>query len=466
MLNLESLAQRCSLAQHAYRTGEPAAEILREEAQAFLTQAVDAGVVTEESAAHLQQELNHLLPHGSAGDDELQAHYDQYRRIYRTITSVHTRKSLEWALQTEPAREKRQSIYENFLRASDNNEAQELILKILRRRGPGFTAPRGDLLVQDVAEVNGVLHHVAATLGSSLQAPPSWEAYSGLQVHAQAPVRDFVTICFELVKQMFDVEVRPNHQRSYHSDVEVFEVTDAVGRVLGHWHVDLFRRPRKYQGAWTQTALGRRALPDGSLQIPLVFLGFDLDGDNISFSAARSFLHELGHALEHTLSAAPRHTRDTNEISSTFLESHLTHPQVLSVFNAPAEELRARRAQQRQLDLAQICLWSKIDLELHHQAPQTVAQLKQIVVESKQALKLDHPLVTPETVTTFDHAFADGEYAATYYSYLLSYVFARQLSEQRGTEAFVRFWHQSAYAFAKNTRWTDIRTTNLLEDLC
>jgi peptidyl-dipeptidase Dcp len=269
-----------------------------------------------------------------------------------------------------------------------------------------------------------------------------------------------------LIEEMFGIEVRRLTIPSYHDDVEVYELRDGDGRILGTWHLDPFRRAGKHRGAWTQTALSRRALNDGRMQTPLVFVGLDLVDGLISFTESRAFLHELGHALEHCLSPAPKHTPDTNEISSMYLESFVTQPELLRLFPVDAASLRRQRIQQRTLDLARICLWSKIDLDLHRTRHRCAADLKQTVREAVRTLELSHPLVTPETLTLFDHAFADEEYASTYYSYLLSFVYAQALRNSHGTNSFREFWNGSAVDFTRQTPLSAIDLTGLVEERC
>ncbi|MGE3683929.1 MAG: M3 family metallopeptidase [Bdellovibrionales bacterium] len=135
------------------------------------------------------------------------------------------------------------------------------------------------------------------------------------------------------------------------------------------------------------------------------------------------------------------------EISSLYMESLMTHPSLTRCFDQDAGALMQRHVQQRTIDLAQICLLSKIDLELHRGRLHSVSDLKKLVMDVRERLDLPHPFVTPESLTTFDHAFADEDYACTYYSYLLGFIFAHVLKDLAHTQQFWNFWRKEGPLF-------------------
>jgi len=470
MLNIEDLQYRHLISLQAYNSGSPDAPVLRDEAEAFLTQALDAGLIAPEDTRviEMSEGLNRLKDSKTTCTPALARLHALFSNHLRRLTQTHTRKSLERYLRSESDSEKRRTAYQSFLQTIDDPAAFSVILQILELRGPqyGQTKAQG-LAVKDLSEVESLISRVAATLHlPPLQTMPPWDFFAQMDGNdARAPLAAYTRTAIRMIEKIFAVRLAHVSRPTYHPDVQVFELHDQRG-LIGIWHIDLFKRPGKFQGAWTQTALRRRLLPNGRAQTPLVFLGFDLGRDEISFAESRSFLHELGHALEHCLSPDPKHTPDTNEISSMYLESFVTHPDLLSLFPVDASQLRNLRSQQLTVDLARICLTAKMDIEIHRNSYASAAELKQKVSKALLSLDLAHPLVTPETLTVFDHAFADEEYASTYYSYLLSFIFARALQEAHGTQLFWDFWHKDALEFVRQISMETVELTNLAEGKC
>jgi hypothetical protein len=463
LLNLKSISDHLQ----GLSKGEDDVVARTDEAEALLTQARDVRIFSEHDeamAAQIERQMAQLRCTDSMTIEPpgpLATLNKEYVKHHRRITKTNSRKSLEQFLRTEPDATLRMTALDTFRSDINDPETMEVILKILKLRGPQYLGQkvpqlsfRGDVDALIAKSARQVAPQISTVRASD--ADIYFEMQKNSALRATAHLSEYRNAVFQLVESLFALRIKKVPLPSYDPANEVYELHSEDG-ILGIWHFDFFRRPGKYRGAWSQTVKSRRLLPDGSLQIPVVFLAFDLEKALINFRESRSFLHEIGHALEHCLNTQAEYKRsginglspDTREISSLYMETFAADPRLVQLFGDVGDKAVADAKLEQAFDLAQLCLLSKVDLDLHRLEIRSAEDLKGIVAEARRELDLPHPLIVPEYVTVFDHAFADEEYAGVYYSYLLGNKFASTL-RQASPPDFAAFWRKEGnYAYPR-----------------
>ncbi|MDK3258716.1 M3 family metallopeptidase [Blastococcus capsensis] len=230
----------------------------------------------------------------------------------------------------------------------------------------------------------------------------------------------------------------------YHSDVRVWEVTDAEGAEVGLYLGDFFAREGKRGGAWMSSfvrqsrLLGTRPVVVNNLNVSRAPEGRPT---LLTLDEVNTLFHEFGHAL-HGLSSAvtyPRFSgtavpRDFVEFPSQVNEMWALWPEVLAHYARhvdTGEPLPASVVEA--IDAAQ--LWGEgfatleylaatlLDQAWHRLTPETgVGDPVEFEQAALEAAGVASELVPPRYRTTyFQHVFAGG-YSAGYYSYIWSEV--------------------------------------------
>ena len=302
-----------------------------------------------------------------------------------------------------------------------------------------------------------VLREAAARDGVGDLAPWDWAFYServraeryAVDATALRPYfeldRVLVDGVFHAAELLYGYRFSPRPALSgYHSDVRVWEVSDADGAPVGLYLGDFFAREGKRGGAWMSSfvrqsrLLGTRPVVVNNLNVSRA-----ADGQPtlLTLDEVTTLFHEFGHAI-HGLSSAvtyPRFSgtavpRDFVEFPSQVNEMWALWPQVLGNYARhvdtgeplPAEIVRA-------IDAAR--LWGEgfatleylaatlLDQAWHRITPETeVGDPIAFEQRALEAAGVASPYVPPRYRTTyFQHIFAGG-YAAGYYSYIWSEV--------------------------------------------
>jgi oligopeptidase A len=250
---------------------------------------------------------------------------------------------------------------------------------------------------------------------------------------------------FSTVKRLFGVTVRAADGEApvWHKDVRFFRVADEGGQDIAAFYLDPFSRPAtKRGGAWMDSALGRKRLPDGKVRLPVAYLvcnGTPPVGERpalLTFREVETLFHEFGHGLQHMLTRVDHAEAaginnvewDAVELPSQFMENWCFHEETLEGMARHWEtgEVLPKHLQQRIRDgrnyraasmtLRQV-YFATLDLELHHRyrpgQGQSVTAVQQRVAKDNTVLA---PLPEDRFLNGFTHIFAGG-YAAGYYSY-------------------------------------------------
>lgn len=230
----------------------------------------------------------------------------------------------------------------------------------------------------------------------------------------------------------------------YHPDVEVFEVNDADGSLIGVLYTDYYPRAGKRAGAWMNDIRGQYK-KDGVNHRPIIinvgnFTKPTADAPSLlNMDEVETLFHEFGHALHGLLSqctypsvAGTNVARDFVELPSQIMENWCFEPQVMKTYarhyqtgevipDELIEKIQKASTFNQGFVMTELLSASLLDMDYH--ARTTTDDLD---VEAFEKASLDRIGLIPEIIvryrsTYFNHIFAGG-YAAGYYSYTWSAV--------------------------------------------
>lgn len=232
---------------------------------------------------------------------------------------------------------------------------------------------------------------------------------------------------------------KKNDVDTYHSDVEVYRVTDANGKEMGLLYTDFHPRPGKRNGAWKTSyrAQEKRSEKDIRPHISIVCNFSRPSKDKpalLTFSEVTTLFHEFGHAL-HGLLANTTYPSlsgtnvywDFVELPSQLLENWCYEKEALSLFakhyetNEPIPMEYVERIQdllkfQEGLQTLRQLSFGILDMTWHNNDPSTFKNVKEVETEAFASTRL-YPDVKENCMSTsFSHIFLGG-YSAGYYSY-------------------------------------------------
>lgn len=237
----------------------------------------------------------------------------------------------------------------------------------------------------------------------------------------------------------------------YHPDVTVWEVTEADGKPLALFLVDLYARPSKKGGAWMNEyveqadLLGTLPVVANHLNVPKPPAG---EPALMTYDEVRTFFHEFGHALHGMFSKVkyPRFSgtnvpRDFVEFPSQVNEMWTLWPEVLRNYakhhktGAPMPEELVKKllaaAQFNQGFATTEYLAATLLDQAWHQLKPDQIPTDVLAFEGEVLGKAGFnyaPVPTRYRSTYFSHTFAGG-YSAGYYSYIWSEVLDAQSVE-------------------------------------
>src|SRR5699024_3728025 len=150
---------------------------------------------------------------------------------------------------------------------------------------------------------------------------------------------------FETATKLYGLSfVGLNNIPVYHPEVEVYEVKDKDGELLGLLYTDFFPRSSKKSGAW-MTSFRSQGTEDGKRKAPLISIVCNFTkpvGDTpalLTFDEATTLFHEFGHALHGLLSdvkyrslAGTAVSRDFVELPSQVMENWAADPAVMKTY--------------------------------------------------------------------------------------------------------------------------------------
>ena len=256
----------------------------------------------------------------------------------------------------------------------------------------------------------------------------------------------------------------------YHSDVEVFKITDSNDSLIGLFYTDYYPRASKRGGAWMSNFRDQRIV-DGKQIRPIVvnvgnFTKPTLETPSLlTLDEVETMFHEFGHALHGLLSqcnyvslSGTNVARDFVELPSQILENWAFEPEVLQLYakhyktgevipNELVEKIQNAINFNQGFMTTELVAASILDMNWHDLKSVEGVDVQQFEKQKMTELGLIPEIAPRYCTTNFNHIFNSG-YSAGYYSYLWAEVLdkdAFDLFKEKGI-----FDAQTAKSFRQN----------------
>ncbi len=244
---------------------------------------------------------------------------------------------------------------------------------------------------------------------------------------------------FDVASKLYGIKfIKRDDIEVYDSDVEVYEVQEADGSLVGILYTDYYPRNGKRAGAWMSYYRGQSNM-DGEMIYPLVVNVGNFTKPTsdkpalLSFDDVNTLFHEFGHALNGLFNrsvypGSKRSPVDFVELPSQIMENWASHPDVLKMYathyltNEPMPDELIQKIQNAQyfnkgFEQTEYLAASFLDMDWH-----TLKEPMEIDVESFEKNSLNKIGLIPEIAsryqsTNFNHIFGGDGYSAGYYGY-------------------------------------------------
>lgn len=248
---------------------------------------------------------------------------------------------------------------------------------------------------------------------------------------------------FDTASRLFGLEFLPRPDLPlYHPDVRAYEVRDAEGHV-GIFLADPFARPDKRSGAWMSSYRDQEAMAGEAAVSAIVVNNNNFARAEpclLSFDDAETLFHEFGHALHGLLSRVryPAQSgtsvrRDFVELPSQIYEHWFALPETLrryarhhetgaAVSEAVIGRLLAARDFNQGFATVEYAAAALIDLALHRHPDPGALDIERFERDFLDGIGMPRDIGIRHRPAHFQHLFAGGGYAASYYAYLWSEV--------------------------------------------
>ena len=258
---------------------------------------------------------------------------------------------------------------------------------------------------------------------------------------------------------------------TYHADVEMFEVTDADGSLIGVLYTDYFPRPGKRAGAWMNN-ITEQFVKDGKNHRPIIvnvgnFTKPTADKPSLlNMDEVETLFHEFGHALHGLLSqtnyisvSATNVSRDFVELPSQIMENWCFEPEVMKTYalhyetgevipNDLIEKIQKTGTFNQGFVMTELLSASLLDMDYHMLKDTANFDVREFEKKSLERIGMIPEIIVRYRSTYFNHVFGGG-YAAGYYSYTWA-----EVLDADAYQAFVEtgdiYNKEVATAFRKN----------------
>jgi peptidyl-dipeptidase Dcp len=296
---------------------------------------------------------------------------------------------------------------------------------------------------------------IAGEGGNFALAPQDWRYYAEKLRKAkyeldEAEIKPYfqldkmIDAAFETAGRLFGLSFTPVSVALYHPDALAWDVKDASGGHVGLFIGDYFARGSKRSGAWMTLLRGQEKLVGNVRPIILNVCNFSKPASGepalLSFDDARTLFHEFGHGLHGLMSdvtypllAGTSVSSDFVELPSQLYEHWLEVPEILQKYalhaqtgkpmpKALLDRLLETRTFNEGFGTVEYTACALVDLDLHSMADTRSLDVTKFERETLDALDMPAEIVMRHRLPHFQHLFADGGYAAGYYSYMWSEV--------------------------------------------
>ncbi len=256
----------------------------------------------------------------------------------------------------------------------------------------------------------------------------------------------------------------------YHSDVEVFKITDSNDSLIGLFYTDYYPRASKRGGAWMSNFRDQRIVDGKQIRPIVVNVGNFTKPTSetpslLTLDEVETMFHEFGHALHGLLSqcnyvslSGTNVARDFVELPSQILENWAFEPEVLQLYakhyktgevipNELVEKIQNAINFNQGFMTTELVAASILDMNWHDLKSVEGVDVQQFEKQKMTELGLIPEIAPRYCTTNFNHIFNSG-YSAGYYSYLWAEVLdkdAFDLFKEKGI-----FDAQTAKSFRQN----------------
>jgi len=291
--------------------------------------------------------------------------------------------------------------------------------------------------------------------GNFALAPWDWRYYSEklrkqrydldeAEIKPYFQLERMIEAAFETARRLFGLTFSPVEVPVYHPDVRAWEVKDAGGKPVGLFLGDYFARESKHSGAWMTSLRDQQKLSGDVRPVIVNVTNFSKPQAGepalLSFDDARTLFHEFGHALHGLLSdvtypllSGTSVPSDFVELPSQLYEHWLEVPEILKSYarhcktgapipQALLDKLLASRTFNQGWATVQYTSSAEVDLDIHSLPEPGSLDIDAFENEALARLEMPAEVGMRHRLPHFQHLFAGGGYAASYYSYLWSEV--------------------------------------------
>lgn len=228
-------------------------------------------------------------------------------------------------------------------------------------------------------------------------------------------------------------------------DVLAYDVSEADGRYIGSFFLDLYPRPGKYSHFADFPLQPHRVLADGTVRAPLgaIIGNWQAPADGLpallSHGEVETFFHEFGHNMAEMFETTPYQSlsgfrRDFVEAPAQMLENWVWEPAILREISSNvdtgeplpddmiAKLVRSRRFRAAS-DAVTQCFYASVDMRYHSSGPRV--DTTAVWRAALERLTPSEPIPGTYPQAAFGHLA--GGYSAGYYGYLWSKVYAQDL---------------------------------------
>jgi len=245
---------------------------------------------------------------------------------------------------------------------------------------------------------------------------------------------------FEIANKLYGLHFKKNNViDAYHSDVDVYEVTDDNGNFIAVFYTDFFPRKGKRNGAW-MTSYKNQWIRDGENSRPHISIVCNFTKATkskpslLTFREVTTLFHEFGHAL-HGMLANTNYPSlsgtsvfwDFVELPSQLLENWAYEKEALALFakhyktnelipmNLVKKIKESSNFMEGMASIRQLS-FGFLDMAWHTDKIDTITDVKLLETTAFEKTQLYPDIPENCMSTAFSHIFPGG-YSAGYYSY-------------------------------------------------
>lgn len=266
-------------------------------------------------------------------------------------------------------------------------------------------------------------------------------AFSDQEVKQYFPESKVLAGLFKVTETIFGVQVRKAEASLWHPDAAFYQISDAAGKPIAYFYLDLYARNNKRGGAWMDDCITRRKKNNG-VDLPVAYLTCNFSapvgGKSALFTHDEviTMFHEFGHGLHHMLTQVDEYgvsgikgvEWDAVELPSQFMENFCWEWEVLRHMTAHVDtgeqlpralfdKMVAAKNFQAGMQTVRQIEFSLFDMRLHGDFdPNGKLTALDLIEQVRDEVAVIRPPKFNRFPNSFSHIFAGG-YAAGYYSY-------------------------------------------------